>query len=173
MDHMLWLDMEMTGLDVNQEVPIEVAAIITNCKLEALTSYHTVVKQPQSYLDAMDDWNQTHHKNSGLLELIPSGKNPSEVEENLIELTDKYWSKEKIILCGNSISQDRLFINKYFARFAKRLNYRMLDVTAFKLVFNNMYNKVFEKKNSHRAIDDIKESINELKYYLKFISPST
>ena len=161
----------MTGLDVNKEVPIEVAAIVTNHKLEALDSYHSAIKQPQSYLDAMDNWNQTHHKNSGLLELVPSGKNPSEVEVDVIELANKYWSKEKIVLCGNSIGQDRLFINKYFVRFAERLHYRMLDVTSFKVVFSSLYNKVFEKKNNHRATDDIQESINELKYYLKFINP--
>ena len=169
MDHMLWLDMEMTGLDINKEVPIEVAVIVTDRKMENLDTYHSVVKQPQSYLDAMDDWNKSHHGDSGLLDLIPSGKNPTEVEADLLEIADKYWGDEKIIMCGNTIGQDRLFIDKYFARFAERLHYRMLDVTAFKLVFNNLYDKSFDKKNAHRATDDIQESINELKYYLSFV----
>ncbi|MCC7405451.1 MAG: oligoribonuclease [Bdellovibrionales bacterium] len=171
MENMFWLDMEMTGLDVNREVPIEIAVQITNKNFATLESYHAVIKQPQIHLDNMDEWNQTHHQESGLLALIPSGLAPGKVETDLIDLADRFWGEEKIVLCGNSIGQDRLFIDKYFARFAERLHYRMLDVTAFKLVFNNLYNRKFDKKGSHRAIDDIQESINELKYYLSFVQP--
>ncbi|MCB0364408.1 MAG: oligoribonuclease [Bdellovibrionaceae bacterium] len=169
MEHMLWLDMEMTGLDVNKEVPIEVAAVITNKKLESLETYHAVIRQPQHYLDNMDDWNKSHHGDSGLTAMIPSGKEPDLVENDLIDLANRFWSDEKVVLCGNSIGQDRLFIDKYFSRFAEKLHYRMLDVTAFKLIFNNFYNQKFEKQNTHRATDDIQESINELKFYLSFI----
>ncbi|MCB0385546.1 MAG: oligoribonuclease [Bdellovibrionales bacterium] len=169
MEHMLWLDMEMTGLDVAKEVPIEIAVQVTNQKLESLETYHAVVKQPQQYLDNMDEWNKSHHGESGLTALIPSGKDPNIVESDLLDLADRFWGDEKIVLCGNSIGQDRLFIDKYFSRFAERLHYRMLDVTAFKLVFNNLYNQKFEKQNTHRAIEDIQESINELKFYLSFI----
>ena len=168
---LLWLDMEMTGLDVEKEVPIEVAAIVTNKQLEPLDEYHAVVKQGQSYIDNMDDWNTTHHKNSGLTDLIPNGKDPELVERELLEFMDKHFEpKARVLLAGNSIGQDRLFINKYFQKVAARLHYRMLDVTSFKIIFNNLYQISYMKKESkHRAVDDVKESINELKKYLSFL----
>jgi oligoribonuclease len=167
----LWLDMEMTGLDIDKEVVIEVAALVTDAKLNTLEEYHSVVRQPQEYIDHMDDWNKRTHKASGLVELIPTGKDPAEVENDLLKLCEKHFEpKERIILAGNSIGQDRLFVNKYFKRFAERLHYRMLDVTSFKIVFNNMYQISYAKKESrHRAIDDVHESINELKRYLEFV----
>lgn len=170
MEKMLWLDMEMTGLDIDKEVIIEVAAIVTGKELEPLATYHSVVKQDQSYLDNMDEWNTTHHGKSGLTALVPEGKDPTDVENELMAFCDEHFKEEKPILSGNSIFQDRLFINKYFPRFATRLHYRMLDVTAFKLIFNNFYQISYAKEQSkHRALDDVQESINELKRYLSFI----
>ncbi len=167
----LWLDMEMTGLDVDKEVVIEVAALITDAKLNPLDEYHAVVRQPQDFIERMDDWNKRTHKASGLTELIAGGKDPADVENDLLKLCEKHFeSKERIILAGNSIGQDRIFVNKYFKRFAERLHYRMLDVTSFKIVFNNMFQISYSKKESrHRAIDDVRESINELKRYLEFV----
>lgn len=168
--------MEMTGLDVEKEVVIEVAAIITGATskdnwLDPLDQYHAVVKQPSHYLEAMDDWNRSHHKESGLVDLIPSGKEPFAVEQELIALIDKHFTpKDRVILAGNSIGQDRLFINKYFKKFAERLHYRMLDVSSLKILFNNFYQISYSKKESrHRALGDIQESINELKKYLSFV----
>lgn len=163
--------MEMTGLDVDKEVIIEVAAVITNNKLETLDQYHSVVKQAQSFIDSMDTWNQKHHKESGLVGLISSGKDPELVESELMSLIEKNFEpKERIILAGNSIAQDRLFINKYFTKVAGRLHYRMLDVTSFKIVFNNFYQISYAKpQTKHRATEDIQESINELKKYLSFV----
>ena len=166
-----WLDLEMTGLDVDKEVIIEVAAIVTDNKLEALETYHSIVKQPQEYIDRMDDWNKKTHGESGLTALIPTGQDPANVENDLLKLVEKHFTpKDRIILAGNSIGQDRLFVNKYFKRFAERLHYRMLDVTSFKIVFNNMFQISYAKKQTkHRAIDDVQESINELKKYLEFV----
>ncbi len=158
----------MTGLDVEKEVIIEVAAVVTDLKFNILDQYHSVVKQPQKYLDNMDDWNTKHHKASGLTEKIPNGKEPSLVEEELIQFIEKNFSGERPVLCGNSISQDRLFINKYWTRLAERLHYRMLDVSSWKIIMNSVFQKVYHKTNSHRAVDDILESIGELKYYLSF-----
>ena len=161
----------MTGLDVDKEVIIEVAAIVTDNKLEALETYHSIVKQPQEYIDRMDDWNKKTHGESGLTALIPTGQDPANVENDLLKLVEKHFTpKDRIILAGNSIGQDRLFVNKYFKRFAERLHYRMLDVTSFKIVFNNMFQISYAKKQTkHRAIDDVQESINELKKYLEFV----
>lgn len=171
MTKFLWLDMEMTGLDIDKEVVIEVAAIVTDTKLNPLDNYHAVVKQPQEFVDRMDDWNKRTHGASGLIDMIPNGKDQEVVERELISLVEKHFQpNERVILAGNSIGQDRLFINKYFKKFAERLHYRMLDVTSFKIVFNNMFRISYAKKESaHRAIDDVQESINELKRYCEFI----
>ena len=169
MEKILWLDMEMTGLDVDQEVIIEVAAIITDIDLNEIDTYHSVVKQPSHYIENMDEWNQTHHEASGLIAKIPNGKHPDVVENDLIEFTDKHFKGEKAVLGGNTIGQDRLFINRYFKKFSEMLHYRNLDVTSWKLMFNHKFNKTFEKETNHRALDDIRESIEELKYYLQFI----
>lgn len=170
MEKMLWIDMEMTGLDVDKEVIIEVAAIVTDLKLDTQDTYHSVVRQPQEYLDRMDDWNKTHHSKSGLVDLIPGGKDPVQVENELLSFVEKNFNGDRAVLAGNSIYQDRIFINKYFIRLAEKLHYRMLDVTSFKLIFNYLYQISYTKKQSqHRAVNDIQESINELKKYLSFI----
>lgn len=168
--HFLWLDMEMTGLDVEKERPIEVAALITDTKLNEVSKYHAVIFQPQSILDKMDDWNKTHHAKSGLLDHIPTGKSMEIVDAELAEMIESVYHGERAILAGNSISQDRLFIDRYMRKTAQHLHYRMLDVSSWKTVFQAVYGQFFDKKESHRAMDDIYESINELKFYMSFIS---
>jgi oligoribonuclease len=170
MEKLLWLDMEMTGLEVEQEVVIEVAMIVTSKDLKELDSYHAILNQPQEYIDNMDEWNQTHHEASGLLAKIPHGKLPRIVEQELVDFWKKNFGEEKAVLAGNTIGQDRLFINKYFKKFADCLHYRQLDVTSWKIIFNNVYNLKFEKETNHRALDDVRESIAELMYYMQFIS---
>ena len=170
MQKLLWIDLEMTGLDVHKEVIIEAAAIITDKDLNEVDSYQTVIKQPQSFIDGMDEWNTTHHKASGLTDQIPNGKDPDVAEDELVAFVTKHFDKEPAILAGNSISQDRKFIDKYMLRLEKTLHYRMLDVSSWKIVFKHHFDKDYKKNNTHRALDDIRESINELKYYLKFIS---
>lgn len=169
MTKMLWLDMEMTGLDVEKEVPIEVAAIICDHSFQELETYHAVIQQPQEFLDRMDQWNQEHHGASGLTAAVPGGKAPAVVELELMQFVDRHFQGEPAVLCGNSIGQDRLFINRHLPLLAKKLHYRMLDVTSWKVVFQNMLGIKFEKKNSHRAIDDVRESIEELRHYMKFV----
>lgn len=166
---LLWLDMEMTGLDVNKEVPIEVAAIVTDLEFNALAEYHAVIQQPQSYLDAMDDWNKRQHKESGLVDLIPQGKDPVACDQEMANWVQQHFASERAILCGNSISQDRLFIRKYMPLLEATLHYRMVDVTAWKVIFSEVYDLKFKKKEGHRALDDIRESINELKFYMSYI----
>ena len=146
------------------------AAIVTDQRMTPQDQYHSVVKQPQKYIEAMDEWNKTHHGRSGLIEKIPQGNSPEDVEDDLIRLVEKHFKNEKPIIAGNSINQDRMFINKYFPRLSAKLHYRMLDVSSWKLVFKFIYNKRFEKTETHKAMDDIKESIAELKYYLGFIN---
>lgn len=173
-EKLIWIDLEMTGLDVEKEVIIEAAVIIADYNFKIFDEYETVIKQPQSYLDNMDDWNKKHHKESGLLARIPQGKSPEAVEDDLIRLIKKHWPGDlpkgsRPVLAGNSIMQDRLFINKYFPRVNALLHYRMLDVTSWKIVMNTKYGVRYEKKNSHRALDDIRESIAELKHYISHV----
>lgn len=165
----LWLDMEMTGLDVSKEVPIEVAAIATDSAFNELGLYHAVFKQPKPYLDAMDEWNQRQHRETGLIDLVPGGKDPALVDAELAAFVKQHFGAERAVLSGNSIPQDRLFIRKYMPETEATLHYRMVDVTSFKVIFNELYHQKFKKKDAHRALDDIRESIGELKYYLSFI----
>jgi len=172
MDKLFWLDMEMTGLDVNKEVIIEVAAIITDFDFQELDQFETIVRQPQSYLDNMDAWNTEHHKKSGLTAKVPYGMAPDLVEAKLCDLVKKHFPdpKNKPILAGNSIAQDRLFIDKYMPEFSERLHYRVVDVSSWKVMINKKFNFVFGKSNQHRALDDIRESIQELKTYCGFLT---
>lgn len=164
--------MEMSGLDVENEVIIEVAAVITDLDFKELDSYEAVVKQPQHYLDNMDDWNTEHHTASGLVAKIPNGTDPETVEQNLIRLIRKHFPdpKDKPVLAGNSIHQDRLFIEKYFGDFAHLLHYRMLDVSSWKIILREKFGFAYQKQNQHRALDDVRESIQELQAYVRFVN---
>jgi oligoribonuclease len=166
---LLWIDMEMTGLDVSKEVPIEIAAIVTDLEFKELEQFHAIIKQPKEFLEAMDEWNTTHHGNSGLTAQVPLGTEPSLVETQMIQLVDRHFLGERPVLAGNSIGQDRLFINKYFPKLAAKLHYRMMDVTSWKIMLNEKYNVKYEKKNAHRAVDDIRESISEMSFYLQYV----
>lgn len=166
MKKLLWIDLEMTGLDVEKEVIIEVAAIVSDYDFNSLDTYHSVVKQDQKYIDSMDNWNKEHHGSSGLIAKIPDGQLPQKVESDLIDFCKKHFGKDRPIIAGNSISQDRLFIDKYFKSLAALLHYRMLDVSSWKIIYNDKFGLKYQKKNTHRALDDIQESIEELKFYL-------
>lgn len=161
--------MEMTGLDVSKERIIEVAAIVTDKQLKVLDEYESIVFQEPSFIDNMDEWNTNQHTNSGLVAKIPSAPKQELVEEQLVAMVDRHFGDERPILCGNSIGQDRKFIDRYMVNLSNKLHYRMLDVTAWKLIMESRYNTTHQKQDQHRALDDIKESIAELKTYLNFI----
>jgi len=173
LNKLLWLDLEMTGLSVNNDVIIEAAAIITNIHLEELDVYHNVVKQPIEKLQKMDAWNQKCHRKSGLYPLVTQGKELSSVEKDLLVLIETHFKiDEKVILAGNCIYQDRSFIKKYMPHLEKKLYYRMLDVTAWKIICEQQ-GFVFTKQNKHRALEDTRESIKEFAFYLENIEFKT
>lgn len=169
--NLLWVDLEMTGLDENIHHIIEVAAIVTDFNFEPLEQYHRVVFQPPEVIALMDEWCVKTHGDSGLTAAIPGGTPLATVETELCELIKRHFnSKDRPVLAGNSINNDRRFIDKYLVKFASRLHYRMIDVSSFKEIFREKYGVTFKKANSHRAVDDILESINELKTYLSYVN---
>lgn len=168
MDKLLWMDLEMTGLNPETEVIIEVACIVTTMDFEELETFHTVLRQPQKFIDGMDEWNQRTHGESGLIAKIPAGMDPQIAEGKLQELILRNFKDGKPVLAGNSIGQDRSFIDKHWPNLAKALHYRMLDVTSWKIIMKEKYSIDFKKQNHHQALQDIRESIGELKHYLSY-----
>lgn len=169
-EKLLWLDLEMSGLDVEKERILEVAAIVTNIDLEEKGSFESTIKQSDTLLDSMSEWCKTQHTKSGLVEAVKKSPLEEEVENNFLQFLSKHFSKEeKIILAGNSISQDKKFIDRYWKSISLLLHYRVLDVSSWKILFENKYKKNFPKSDKHRAIEDIRESIAELSFYLSFI----
>ena len=170
----LWVDLEMSGLDPEKCRILELAAVVTNDRFEKLEEYTAIVHQDVAVLDAMDAWCKETHGKSGLTAAVAKGKPEDKVEAELLEMIDRHFTaQERPILCGNSIGQDRKFMDRYWSKASNRLHYRMLDVTSFKIIFENQYKIKYPKKDSHRAVEDIFESIAELKHYLQFVSVPT
>lgn len=169
----MWIDLEMSGLDVEACRILEIAAIVTDYSFRPLDpSFHCIVKQDQAVLDAMDEWCTKTHGESGLSAAVPNGVEERQAEQNLLAFLSPFFkADEQIILCGNSIGQDRKFIDRYLPHLSTRLHYRMLDVTSFKIAFPTLGHPLYEKKGTHRALDDIRESIAELKHFLQMVKP--
>lgn len=169
MKYLFWLDMEMSGLDHLKERILEVAVVVTDTNFNVIKDYQAVVYQENSVLENMNDWCKETHGKTGLTAKVSEGKAEDVVEKELIEFFKEFFDGEKAVIAGNSISQDRKFIDHWMPNLANLLHYRMLDVSSFKIVFESMFNKKCEKKHKHRAVEDIYESIEELKFYLKYV----
>lgn len=171
---LLWVDLEMTGLDPVEDRILEVGAILTDWDFNEIATYEAAKKVGPALFakrikDAPDFWEKFPEVRDALIAQNNSdaAKNGRTVENELLEFIDKHFdADERIILAGNSIHQDRKFIDNEWGRLSKRLHYRMLDVSAWKVVFDGKYNKRFAKPEAHRAIEDIRGSIMELQYYL-------
>ena len=171
-NRMVWLDMEMTGLDPVSCVPIEVAAIISDGQLEELdgASYEAVIHQPDSALEGMPEVVVQMHTENGLLDKVRASTHSlAEVDQKLAALITEHCEAGKALLAGNTIQQDRLFIRRYFPETEKTLHYRQVDVSSFKEMVRRWYgpNAIYAKDSNHTAMDDIRSSIAELKYYRK------
>ncbi len=168
--NLVWVDMEMTGLNPDKEVIIEIATIITNSELEILTEGpDLVIHQPNTYLDAMDDWNKNQHEKTGLTKAVKeSNVSLSQAEQQTLEVIHKYCPPKKCLLCGNAVHHDRRFMIKYMPKIHEYLHYRHIDVSTIKSLVSSWYPKdkdLPKKNNTHRALADIRDSIEELKYY--------
>ncbi|HEY5933903.1 MAG TPA: oligoribonuclease [Kofleriaceae bacterium] len=180
-DVIVWLDMEMTGLEPAKERIIEVATILTDGNLvEIGVGPDLVIHQADDVLAAMDDWNRKHHGASGLVDRVKSSTvTDGDAEAQTLAFLNQHLSaKDRPVLAGNSIHQDRRFIRRYMPLLDARLHYRMIDVSTIKELarrwFPQICAKVPPKKDTHRALDDIRESIEELKFYRNhvFVQPA-
>jgi oligoribonuclease len=168
---LLWIDLEMTGLEPENDRILEVAAIATDMDLNEIATYEAVVKVDDKLIKERmvgEFWERNKESYDALVSQNENGRPAKEVEKELLEFLDKNFGKE-IYLAGNSIHQDRKFIEREMPELNKRLHYRMLDVSAWKIYFENALDKKFTKRDAHRALDDINGSIEELKWYLTFL----
>jgi oligoribonuclease len=180
-DVLVWIDMEMTGLEPERERIIEMAVILTDGQLvEIAAGPAIVIHQDDAVLAAMDDWNKKHHGGSGLVErVVASTITDADAETQTLAFINAHvGAKDRPVLAGNSIHQDRRFIRAYMPALEKRLHYRMVDVSTIKELARRWYPAVIAKqpakKDTHRALDDIRESIDELRYYRQhvFVPPT-
>jgi oligoribonuclease len=164
---LLWVDLEMTGLDVNEHVIIEAAALVTDWEFKVLGSYEAFIAHPDEVLARANPWAHEQHTNSGLLERVRTeGKPERQVVGEMAAFIKEHFGAEPAVLAGNSIHNDRVFIRKWWPAVDDLLHYRMLDVSSWKLVLRGRYGIDFEKVDAHLAADDIKASIAELEFYL-------
>jgi oligoribonuclease len=170
MERLLWLDCEMTGLDPERHRLIEVGALVTDLHFQPRESYSAVIWQPPEALAAMDDWCRKTHGESGLTARVGQGRPEREVEAELVALVGRHFGEARAVLAGNSIAQDRRFVDRWLPVLAARLHYRMLDVTAWKLLMEHRFGVKLEKRKHHRVLDDIDESIHELSLYVSLIA---
>ena len=168
--NLIWIDLEMTGLDPNKEKIIEIATIVTDKHLNILAEGPMLaVSQPQELLDSMDEWCTSHHGDSGLTQrVIDTVTSDKQAEQQTIEFLKDWVDAGKSPMCGNSIGQDRRFLVRYMPELSDYFHYRNIDVSTLKELavrWKPEILKGFSKQNKHLALDDIRESIEELAYY--------
>lgn len=170
--NLIWIDLEMTGLDTVNDQIIEIATIVTDDQLnEIAVGPELVIGQSKEILDGMDEWNTRQHGESGLSQrVLDSDRTVAAAETETLEFLKKYVETGKSPMCGNSICQDRRFMARLMPELETFFHYRNLDVSTLKILANTWMPEVaagYKKESSHRALDDIRDSIAELAYYRK------
>jgi oligoribonuclease len=175
--NLLWVDLEMTGLDPNTDKIIEIACIATDWKLREVATFQASVKWSRTLLEKKmtgEFWQKNAQTRAALIEASAKGEKIEDVEQALLAFVNKYMAAPRkgraLYLAGNSVHQDRRFLEVQMPAVNKLFHYRLLDVSALKIVFSHMYKLKVKKLNAHRAEDDIRGSIEELKTYLEKIS---
>ncbi|XP_068096943.1 oligoribonuclease, mitochondrial [Hyperolius riggenbachi] len=172
---MVWVDLEMTGLDIKKDEIIEMACIITDSELNILAEGpNLIIKQPDELLDGMSEWCKEHHGQSGLTEAVRNSKvSLPQAEYEFLSFIRQNTPPGVCPLAGNSVHVDKVFLNKYMPQFMRHLHYRIVDVSTIKELCRRWYPVEYElapkKASSHRALDDIQESIKELRFYREHI----
>lgn len=174
---LLWIDLEMTGLDPMHDVILEVAAEVTDFDFRTLVSYEAAVGQKREVvLERMQKniWWQDYPKNRDeFVQKAAHGKPLKEVEQDLIAIIEREFGDEPAVLAGNSIHNDRGFIKRWWPALDLKLHYRMLDVSSLKVYMQGKYGIEYEKKDVHRAFDDIQASIAEWQYYMEWLKKAS
>jgi oligoribonuclease len=172
-DHLVWIDLEMTGLDLDTQVILEIGSAVTDGRLEIVAQGPAIaVNHPESVLADMEEWSREHHQASGLMERVRSSTlTCTEAEQATLDFLSAYCRPGRSPLCGNSVWQDRRFLIKYMPRLEAFLHYRNIDVSSVKEIVRRWYPDLppFEKQKTHLAISDITESIKELRYYRRHV----
>ena len=168
--HLIWIDLEMTGLNPDTDLIIEIATIVTDKNLNIVAQGPVLaLHQSDEALAAMDEWNQTHHGQSGLIDRVKASTiNNAEAEQLTIEFLKLWVPENSSPICGNSIGQDRRFLYRYMPKLEAYFHYRSIDVSTLKELAARWAPEVkdgFIKESTHQALDDIIESIEELRYY--------
>lgn len=169
-NNLIWIDLEMTGLDTQRDVIIEIATLITNPQLDILAEGPAIaIHQPQALLDGMDEWNTTQHGQSGLTERVKQSRtSAAEAEQQTLAFLGQWVSAGKSPMCGNSICQDRRFLARLMPKLEAFFHYRNLDVSSIKILAQHWKAEVADnvkKESNHLAMDDIKDSVAELRHY--------
>ena len=169
-NNLIWIDLEMTGLDTTSDVIIEIATVVTDSELNTLAEGPVLaIHQSDDILNGMDDWNTKQHGNSGLTERVKNSTiNEAEAERQTIEFLRQYVPANASPMCGNSICQDRRFLARCMPELEAFFHYRNLDVSSLKELAKRWAPEVFKgfsKQSSHLALNDIRDSIDELKHY--------
>jgi oligoribonuclease len=172
-DNLIWLDLEMTGLDTNRDYIIELATVITDSQLRILAEGPMIaIHQANEILQAMDEWNAKHHKQSGLIDRVQQSRvTEGDAQRMTLEFISRYVPPETSPMCGNSICQDRRFLHRFMPELERYFHYRNLDVSTIKELVRRWAPdlKPFDKKSAHLALEDIHESIEELRYYRQHV----
>ena len=170
---MVWIDLEMTGLDLTRESIIEIATVVTDGQLNVIaTGPNLAITVPDSLIQGMDEWNTRHHHRSGLVDRIRNeGVSVNEAEQATLSFLREWVDENTAPLCGNSVWNDRQFMAKEMPELLDFLHYRMVDVSTVKELSRRWYRDVprYPKKGAHLALDDILESIEELKYFREHV----
>lgn len=169
-DNLIWIDLEMTGLNPEKERIIEIATIITDSQLNTIAEGPVfAIHQSEELLKGMDNWNTKQHNSSGLVTRVKTSTvTEAEAEAKTIEFLKKHVQAGKSPMCGNSVYQDRRFLYRYMPALERYFHYRLLDVSTLKELAQRWAPHVYSglaKESKHLALDDIRESIEELKYY--------
>ncbi|HEY3487752.1 MAG TPA: oligoribonuclease [Gammaproteobacteria bacterium] len=173
-ENLIWIDLEMTGLNTQRDAIIEIATVVTNKQLEILAEGPVLaIHQPDSILNAMDDWNTRQHNMSGLIARVRSSRlSEAAAERQTLDFVSRHVEKGYSPMCGNSICQDRRFLARLMPELEAWFSYRNLDVSSLKELVKRWAPQVaagMQKVSSHLALDDIKESIEELRYYRQHV----